>query len=237
MPLLKVENLRAGYGQIEALHGVDLEINSGEIVCLIGNNGAGKSTTLMSISGIVKQKTGRIAFRDEEMISLAPHKIVAKGISQVPEGRRIFPTLTVEENLRAGGFLHPKRNKEKMEEVFELFPRLKERRRQLGGSMSGGEQQMLAIGRAMVNEPSLLMMDEPSLGLAPQIIDSIFEAALALRSRGMTILLIEQNANLALDVSDRAYVMELGRIVLSGTASELKHDRKVQEIYLGKNRG
>lgn len=237
MPLLKVENLRAGYGQIEALHGVDLEINSGEIVCLIGNNGAGKSTTLMSISGIVKQKTGRIAFRDEEMTSLAPHKIVAKGISQVPEGRRIFPTLTVEENLRAGGFLHPKRNKEKMEEVFELFPRLKERRRQLGGSMSGGEQQMLAIGRAMVNEPSLLMMDEPSLGLAPQIIDSIFEAALALRSRGMTILLIEQNANLALDVSDRAYVMELGRIVLSGTASELKHDSKVQEIYLGKNRG
>jgi branched-chain amino acid transport system ATP-binding protein len=232
--MLNVKNLHAGYGQVEALRSVNLEVKKGEIVCLIGNNGAGKSTTLMSISGVVKQRSGEIMFDGENIIGLPAHKIVAKGISLVPEGRRIFPTLTVEENLRAGAFLKPKLPKENYEKVFELFPRLKERRRQLGGSMSGGEQQMLAIGRAIINDPKLLMLDEPSLGLAPQIIDSIFDAVVTLRNSGLTVLLIEQNANLALDVSDRAYVMELGKIMLSGTSQELKNDSKIQEIYLGK---
>lgn len=234
MVMLSVQDLHAGYGQVEALRSVNLDVHKGEIVCLIGNNGAGKSTTLMSISGIVKKRSGQIQFNGENILGLAPHKIVAKGISQVPEGRRIFPTLTVEENLRAGAFLKPKLPKEKYEEVYDLFPRLKERRKQLGGSMSGGEQQMLAIGRAIVNEPKLLMLDEPSLGLAPQIIDSIFEAIVTLRNKGLTVLLIEQNANLALDVSDRAYVMELGQVVLSGSCQELRKNNKIQEIYLGR---
>jgi branched-chain amino acid transport system ATP-binding protein len=235
--LLNVKDLHAGYGQVEALRSVSLEVGEGEIVCLLGNNGAGKSTTLMSISGIVKQRTGVIEFNGENIIGLPAHKIVAKGISQVPEGRRIFPTLTVEENLRAGAFLQPKLPKENYERVYDLFPKLKERRKQLGGSMSGGEQQMLAIGRAIINNPKLLMLDEPSLGLAPQIIDSIFDAVVSLRKDGLTVLLIEQNANLALDVSDRAYVMELGKIVLSGSSEELKNDNKVQEIYLGGHKG
>jgi branched-chain amino acid transport system ATP-binding protein len=234
MTMLSIRNLHAGYGQVEALRSVSLDVTKGEIVCLIGNNGAGKSTTLMSISGIVKKKSGEILFNDENIIGLQPHKIVEKGISQVPEGRRIFPTLTVEENLRAGAFLKPKLPKNKYEQVYDLFPRLKERRKQLGGSMSGGEQQMLAIGRAIINDPLLLMLDEPSLGLAPQVIDSIFDAIVTLRKNGLTVLLIEQNANLALDVSDRAYVMELGQVVLSGDAEELKSNNKIQEIYLGK---
>jgi branched-chain amino acid transport system ATP-binding protein len=234
MTMLSVRNLHAGYGQVEALRSVSLDVTKGEIVCLIGNNGAGKSTTLMSISGIVKKRSGEILFNDENIIGLQPHKIVEKGISQVPEGRRIFPTLTVEENLRAGAFLKPKLPKNKYEAVYDLFPRLKERRKQLGGSMSGGEQQMLAIGRAIINDPLLLMLDEPSLGLAPQVIDSIFDAIVTLRKNGLTVLLIEQNANLALDVSDRAYVMELGQVVLSGDAEELRSNDKIQEIYLGK---
>lgn len=187
----------------------------------------------MSISGIVKQRSGEILFNNENIIGLAPHKIVAKGISQVPEGRRIFPTLTVEENLKSGAFLKPKLPKAKYEEVYDLFPRLKERRKQLGGSMSGGEQQMLAIGRAIINDPLLLMLDEPSLGLAPQVIDAIFDAIVVLRKKGLTVLLIEQNANLALEVSDRAYVMELGQVVLSGSCEELRSNDKIQEIYLG----
>ncbi|PZE21528.1 ABC transporter ATP-binding protein [Paenibacillus xerothermodurans] len=232
--MLNVKDLRAGYGQVEALRSVDMEVKKGEIVCLIGNNGAGKTTTLMSISGIVKQRSGTILFNGENIIGLPPHKIVAKGISQVPEGRRIFPTLTVEENLRTGAFLKPKLPKEKYEAVYDLFPRLKERRRQLGGSMSGGEQQMLAIGRAIINDPLLLMLDEPSLGLAPQIIDSIFDAIVTLRNGGLTVLLIEQNANLALEISDRAYVMELGRVALSGHSQELTNNNSIQEIYLGR---
>ncbi|MBP1155350.1 branched-chain amino acid transport system ATP-binding protein [Paenibacillus sp. PvR052] len=234
MVMLSVQDLHAGYGQVEALRSVNMDVKKGEIVCLIGNNGAGKSTTLMSISGIVKKRSGQIMFNGENILGLPPHKIVAKGISQVPEGRRIFPTLTVEENLKAGAFLKPKLPKEKYEAVYELFPRLKERRKQLGGSMSGGEQQMLAIGRAIVNDPMLLMLDEPSLGLAPQIIESIFDAIVTLRKNGLTVLLIEQNANLALDVSDRAYVMELGQVVLSGSCQELKNNNKIQEIYLGR---
>jgi branched-chain amino acid transport system ATP-binding protein len=233
MTLLSIKNLHAGYGQVEALRSVNLDVNKGEIVCLIGNNGAGKSTTLMSISGIVKQRSGEILFNHENIIGMAPHKIVAKGISQVPEGRRIFPTLTVEENLKSGAFLKPKLPKAKYEEVYDLFPRLKERRKQLGGSMSGGEQQMLAIGRAIINDPLLLMLDEPSLGLAPQVIDAIFDAIVVLRKKGLTVLLIEQNANLALEVSDRAYVMELGQVVLSGSCEELRNNDRIRDIYLG----
>jgi len=187
----------------------------------------------MSISGIVKQKKGTIIFNGEDITRLPPHQIVSRGIIQVPEGRRIFTTLTVEENLKLGGFLKRRVTKSRIEEIYSIFPRLKERRNQLGGSLSGGEQQMLAIGRAMIGEPKLLMLDEPSLGLAPQIIDMIFDSIIALRKAGTTILLIEQNAELALDVSDRAYVIELGRCVLSGECEALRNDQKIQSIYLG----
>ncbi|MEK5444626.1 MULTISPECIES: ABC transporter ATP-binding protein [unclassified Fredinandcohnia] len=231
--MLNVENLQAFYGNAQALEDINFTLNEGEIVCLIGNNGAGKSTTLMSISGIVKQKKGTIIFNGEDITRLPPHQIVSRGIIQVPEGRRIFTTLTVEENLKLGGFLKRKVTKSRIEEIYSIFPRLKERRNQLGGSLSGGEQQMLAIGRAMIGEPKLLMLDEPSLGLAPQIIDMIFDSIIALRKAGTTILLIEQNAELALDVSDRAYVIELGRCVLSGECEALRNDQKIQSIYLG----
>jgi len=231
--MLKVENLQAFYGNAQALEDISFTVNQGEIVCLIGNNGAGKSTTLMSINGIVKKKTGTIEFNGEDITRLPAHKIVSRGIIQVPEGRRIFPTLTVEENLKIGGFLKGKVAKSKLEEIYSTFPRLKERRKQLGGSLSGGEQQMLAIGRAIIGEPQLLMLDEPSLGLAPQIIDMIFDSIVALREKGTTILLIEQNAELALEVSDRAYVIELGRCVLSGESEALRDDQNIQSIYLG----
>lgn len=233
--MLNVENLQAFYGNAQALEDISFTVNEGEIVCLIGNNGAGKSTTLMSISGIIKQKQGLIHFNGEDISKLPAHKIVSKGIIQVPEGRRIFPTLTVEENLKIGGFLKGRITKARLEEIYSIFPRLKERRKQLGGSLSGGEQQMLAIGRAMIGEPKLLMLDEPSLGLAPQIIDMIFDSIIALRKSGMTILLIEQNAELALDVSDRAYVVELGRCVLSGECEVLRKDQQIQSIYLGQH--
>lgn len=231
--MLNVEHLQAFYGNAQALEDISFMLNEGEIVCLIGNNGAGKSTTLMAISGIVKQKQGTILFNGEDISRLPPHQIVSRGIIQVPEGRRIFTTLTVEENLKMGGFLKRKVTKSRLEEIYSIFPRLKERRNQLGGSLSGGEQQMLAIGRAMIGEPKLLMLDEPSLGLAPQIIDMIFDSIIALRKAGTTILLIEQNAELALDVSDRAYVIELGRSVLSGSCEALRNDQKIQSIYLG----
>ncbi len=236
MRLLELDRLRASYGEVNALHGVDIHVDQGEIVCLIGNNGAGKSTTIMSISGIIRRKSGGITFCGKDISKDPPHTIVAQGISQVPEGRRIFPTLTVEENLRAGAFLKRRLDKDKLEEVYALFPRLKERRKQLGNSMSGGEQQMLAIGRALLNQPKLLMLDEPSLGLAPQVIDSIFESIVELRKKGLTVLLVEQNANLALDVSDRAYVMELGHVVLEGNASDLKLSDHVRDIYLGSHK-
>ena len=231
--MLKIENLKAFYGHSQALEEISFAVSQGEIVCLIGNNGAGKSTTLMSISGIVKQKEGVIEFNGENISRLQPHQIVEKGIIQVPEGRRIFPTLTVQENLKMGGFLKGKVSKEKIEEIYELFPRLKERRNQRGGSLSGGEQQMLAIGRAIIGEPKLLMLDEPSLGLAPQIIDMIFDSIISLRKSGTTILLIEQNVELALDVADRAYVIELGRCVLSGECATLRNNQQIQSIYLG----
>jgi branched-chain amino acid transport system ATP-binding protein len=231
--MLKVEHLRAFYGKAQALEDISFEVNQGEIICILGNNGAGKSTTLMSISGVMKQKEGVIHFKGSDIGKKQPHEIVALGISQVPEGRRIFPTLTVEENLKMGGFLKKRIDKEKIAEIYELFPRLKERKNQLGGSLSGGEQQMLAIGRALISEPQLLMLDEPSLGLAPQIIDMIFDSIISLRKRGMTILLIEQNAELALEVSDRAYVIELGRTVLTADSETLRKDRSIQSIYMG----
>jgi branched-chain amino acid transport system ATP-binding protein len=232
--MLSVHNLEAYYGEAQALQGIELAIEEGEIVCLIGNNGAGKSTTLMSISGTLKKKTGSIKFCEDEISSLSAHKIVARGISLVPEGRRIFPTLTVEENIKMGAFLNKKKFKEKITEIYDMFPVLKKYRSKLGGSLSGGEQQMLAIGRALIGEPKLLMLDEPSLGLAPQIIDNIFDAIVSLRKKGLTVFLVEQNADLALDVSDRAYVIELGKIVLSGTSSDIKNNQQVQNVYLGK---
>jgi branched-chain amino acid transport system ATP-binding protein len=232
--MLKVERLKAWYGNAPALEDISFEVRQGEIVCILGNNGAGKSTTLMSISGVIRQKEGLIEFCQTDIGKKQPHEIVSYGISQVPEGRRIFPTLTVEENLKMGGFRKKRIDKAKIEEIFELFPRLKERRKQLGGSLSGGEQQMLAIGRALISEPKLLMLDEPSLGLAPQIIDMIFDSIVSLRKAGMTILLIEQNAELALEVSDRAYVIELGRTVLTGDSETLRKDQTVQSIYMGR---
>ncbi|MFM1653338.1 ABC transporter ATP-binding protein [Brevibacillus sp. B_LB10_24] len=231
--MLKVEHLKAYYGNAQALEDISFEVNQGEIICILGNNGAGKSTTLMSISGVMKRKEGLIEFQHTDISKRHPHEIVSLGISQVPEGRRIFPTLTVEENLRMGGFLKKRISSTKIEEIFQLFPRLKERRNQLGGSLSGGEQQMLAIGRALIGEPKLLMLDEPSLGLAPQIIDMIFDSIISLRKAGMTILLIEQNVELALEVSDRAYVIELGRTVLTGDSDTLRKDRSIQSIYMG----
>ncbi|WP_019121555.1 ABC transporter ATP-binding protein [Brevibacillus massiliensis] len=231
--MLKVEHLIAYYGNAQALEDISFEVNQGEIICILGNNGAGKSTTLMSISGVIRQKEGLIEFNHTDISKKQPHEIVSLGISQVPEGRRIFPTLTVEENLKMGGFLKKRIDQTKIEEIFRLFPRLKERRNQLGGSLSGGEQQMLAIGRALISEPKLLMLDEPSLGLAPQIIDMIFDSIISLRKAGMTILLIEQNVELALEVSDRAYVIELGRTVLTGDSETLRKDRSIQSIYMG----
>ncbi|MCL6444990.1 MAG: ABC transporter ATP-binding protein [Alicyclobacillus sp.] len=232
--MLKVEGLRAYYGKALAVSDVTLDVRPREIVCLIGNNGAGKSTTLMSICGIIRSKSGRIEFEGQEISSWPAHRIFQQGIAQVPEGRRIFPNLTVEENLRMGGFFLPARQmKERMDAVFSLFPVLSERRRQRGGSLSGGEQQMLAIGRAIIGQPKLLLLDEPSLGLAPKVIDAIYDSITALRREGMTILLVEQNARLALDVSDRAYVMDLGRIVLAGESAEMKADDRVQLAYLG----
>lgn len=232
--MLSVHDLKAYYGEAQALQGIELAIEEGEIVCLIGNNGAGKSTTLMSISGTLKKKTGSIKFCEDEISNLSAHKIVARGISLVPEGRRIFATLTVEENIKMGAFLNKKKFKEKITEIYDMFPVLKKYRSKLGGSLSGGEQQMLAIGRALIGEPKLLMLDEPSLGLAPQIIDNIFDAIVSLRKKGLTVFLVEQNADLALDVSDRAYVIELGKVVLSGTSGDIKNNQQVQNVYLGK---
>ncbi len=236
--MLKVEALKVRYGAIEAVKGVDIQVNDGEIVTLIGSNGAGKSSTLMAISNLVR-KTGKVSFDDTDISALEPSLIVKKGICHVPEGRHIFPFLTVEENLVMGDFGNTDgskdRVKDNMDHVFELFPRLKERRRQNGGTLSGGEQQMLAIGRGLMMNPKLMMLDEPSLGLAPMLVDQIFELILKIRDHGKTILLIEQNANMALQIADRAYVMETGVISMSGPAEELAGDERVIKAYLGIN--
>jgi branched-chain amino acid transport system ATP-binding protein len=233
--MLKISNLNAFYGHIHALKGISMEIKKGEIVSLIGSNGAGKSTTLGSIAGLVQTQSGNITFMDKDITNMHPHNVVKLGISLSPEGREVFPALTVQENLRLGAFT--KTDKARMNEsfarVYDLFPRLKERIKQTAGTLSGGEQQMLAIGRALMSEPQLLMLDEPSLGLAPNLVLMIFELIESINKQGTTILLIEQNANMALSVSHRAYVLETGNISMTGNARDLANDPRVKKAYLG----
>ncbi len=232
--VLTVKNINVYYGAIHAIKGISFDVNRGEIVTLIGANGAGKSTTLHTISGLLRSKTGDIEFLGESISHTAAHKIVANGISHVPEGRRIFQGLTVEENLQMGAFVTKKdRIPDNLEYVYEQFPRLKERTKQVAGTLSGGEQQMLAMGRALMSDPDLLMLDEPSMGLAPILVDQIFEIIKNLNKAGTTILLVEQNAQMALSVADRAYVIETGRITLSGTGEELAKSDEVRKAYLG----
>ena len=235
MSMLKVTNLVVSYGGIEALKGISFEVDQGQIVTLIGANGAGKSTTLRTISGLVPPKDGRICFEGRDITDFNTQKIVETGIAMVPEGRRVFANLSVLENLRIGAYL--RKDKEEIEEdinyVYDLFPRLKERSWQLAGTLSGGEQQMLAVGRAVMTRPKLIMMDEPSLGLAPLVVKDIFKIILTLKSTGMTVLLIEQNANAALRCADQAYVLETGRITMSGTGASLLADQRVRDAYLG----
>ena len=233
--MLKLMGVSTAYGQIEALRNIDISVNQGEIVALIGANGAGKSTTLMTISGVNPARTGTIEFDGVKINGLAPDKIVAMGLCQVPEGRRIFPRLTVEENLEMGGFLlkDQRRLKANKEKAYALFPVLGERREQLGGTLSGGEQQMLAIARALMGEPKLLLLDEPSLGLAPIIVSKIFSTIADINREGMTVLLVEQNAHAALRLAHRAYVLETGRISASGPAAELRQDERIRKAYLG----
>lgn len=234
---LEIKDLEVAYGGIQAVKGISLEVPKGEIVTLIGSNGAGKSTTLRTIAGVVKPKAGSIIFDGEELVGLAPHEIVARGITLVPEGRRVFSNLTVLENLKIGAFIHKEKPQAQIEEVFELFPRLKEREWQYAGTLSGGEQQMLAVGRALMSKPKLIMMDEPSLGLAPLIVKDIFNIIKTINEEGITVLLIEQNANMALKTADKGYVMETGIITLKGTGQELLADDSVKEAYLGKQKG
>ena len=234
-PLLLLDGVHAGYGPIRALKGVSLRVEEGEIVALIGSNGAGKTTTLMTISGVIAPTAGRVVLKGESLAGLPVHEVVARGVCHVPEGRRIFPRLTVRENLEMGAFLvrDPAVVRRRMEEGFALFPILKERESQLGGTLSGGEQQMLAIARALMLEPPLLLLDEPSLGLAPLVVARIFEVVRSLRSRGTTVLLVEQNANMALRLADRAYVLETGTITIEGKGSALLEDPRVRDCYLG----
>jgi len=235
MALLEVEEIHTFYGSIEALKGVSLEVNEGEIVTLIGSNGAGKSTTLRSVSGLTPPRVGSIRFDGHEIGETAPQEIVGLGISQAPEGRRIFPRMTVTENLELGAFLRRDTSEmaEDTERVFNLFPRLKEREKQKAGTMSGGEQQMLAIGRALMARPKLLLLDEPSMGLAPILVERIYETIAAINEQGTTILLVEQNANYALGVSRRGYVLETGKVALSDESSALRENPEVQAAYLG----
>ena len=232
--ILKVDNINVYYGAIHAIKGVSFHVNEGEVVTLIGANGAGKSTTLQTISGLLRSKTGSVEFCGENISRLPPHRIVERGLAQVPEGRRIFLQMTVQENLEMGAFTQSGSSVDAdLENVYGQFPRLKERRRQVAGTLSGGEQQMLAIGRALMSHPRLLMLDEPSMGLAPILVEQIFEIIRSLHQGGTTILLVEQNAQMALSVSDRAYVMETGCITLSGTGKELAESDAVRKAYLG----
>ena len=238
--MLELNDIHTFYGPIEALKGITLKINTGEIVCLIGNNGAGKSTTLMAISGILKPKTGTISFIGSDISDMPPHSIVEMGISHVPEGRRIFPKLTVKENLEMGAYtkssklrVKSEKLKRQYDKVYEMFPVLREREKQLGGTLSGGEQQMLAISRALMSDPKLLLLDEPSLGLAPIIVSRIFKAIQEINKEGVTILLVEQNAHAALNLSSRGYVLENGRIKMHGQGKELLNSEEVKKAYLG----
>ena len=233
--LLVLENLQVSYGGIRAVKGVDLVVEQGELVCLIGANGAGKTTTLKAITGLVRATGGRIVHEGVDLAGMKPHQIARRALALVPEGRGVFSQLTIEENLAMGAYVRDDRVaiKQDIERVFELFPRLKERRRQTAGTLSGGEQQMLAMGRALMSKPKLLLLDEPSMGLAPLMVQKVFETVLKVSSEGVTILLIEQNAKLALEVSNRGYVMESGQITLSGDAKALLHDPAVRAAYLG----
>jgi branched-chain amino acid transport system ATP-binding protein len=233
--VLQVKEIDVYYGAIHALKKLSLEVEQGSIVTLIGANGAGKTTTLKSISGLLRPKTGSIIFKGTDISKVAPEKIVGLGISQVPEGRRVFSTMTVMENLEMGAYLRKDKKgvEEDMENVFTRFPRLKERRKQLAGTLSGGEQQMLAIGRALMARPQLMLMDEPSMGLAPLLVKEIFSIVKDINERGTTILLVEQNANMALSIADKAYVIETGEIVLQGNAQELMNSPEVKKAYLG----
>ncbi len=232
--ILKVDNINVYYGAIHAIKGISFQVNQGEVVTLIGANGAGKSTTLQTISGLLRSRTGSIEFCGENISNTPSHKIVEKGLAQVPEGRRIFLQMSVQENLEMGAYTQPGAGIDTdLERVFQQFPRLKERRRQIAGTLSGGEQQMLAIGRALMSHPKLLMLDEPSMGLAPILVEQIFDIIKQLHKDGTTILLVEQNAQMALSVADRAYVMETGKITLSGTGAELAASDQVKKAYLG----
>ena len=234
LPLLKVNGIHVYYGAIHAIKGISLEVNEGEIVTLIGANGAGKSTTLNTIAGLLKPRQGGIAFAGMPVEGTGASKMVYKGLSLCPEGRRIFQQMTVRENLEMGAFSRPNEETEKsMEQVYEFFPRLKEREKQIAGTLSGGEQQMLAMGRALMSKPRLMMLDEPSMGLAPILVEQIFEIIRDMNAAGTTILLVEQNAQMALSVANRAYVMETGRITMEGDADDLMHDDNVRKAYLG----
>jgi branched-chain amino acid transport system ATP-binding protein len=235
MPVLELDDVHAYYGLIHALKGVSLTVEAGEIVSLLGANGAGKSTTLRAISGLVRARTGRIRLGERDIGGVAPHEVVKLGVGHVPEGRRVFPRLSVEENLLLGAFTVSDRHEiqRRLEGVLALFPRLAERRAQQGGTLSGGEQQMLAIGRTLMLEPRIMLLDEPSMGLAPVLVESIFAVIRRLNEQGTTILLVEQNARMALEVAHRGYVLETGSVVLHGPARELADDPRVQAAYLG----
>jgi branched-chain amino acid transport system ATP-binding protein len=236
-PILEIRDIHTYYGSIHALKGISLTVNEGEIVTLLGANGAGKSTTLRSINGLNRPRQGSISFQGNDITSVAPHQIVKRGIAQSPEGRRLFPRMSVTENLEMGAFQRNDRSeiKQDMERVFELFPRLQERRNQRAGTMSGGEQQMCAIGRALMARPKLLLLDEPSLGLAPIFVERIFDIVRQINEQGTSILLVEQNALMALDHAHRGYVLETGRIVLADSAEALKTNEEVRKTYLGES--
>lgn len=231
--MLKVDHINVYYGQIHTLQDVSLEVHPGEIVALIGANGAGKSTTLKTISGLLRSKTGFITFMDEDISHMDAYRLVSKGLAHVPEGRHVFLQMTVQENLEMGAYTDSSYTKEGIADIFRRFPRLKHRKNQIAGTLSGGEQQMLAMGRALMSRPKLLMMDEPSMGLAPILVQQIFDIIKELHQSGTTILLVEQNAEMALQVADRAYVLESGRIKLSGTGAELAQSDEIKKAYLG----
>ena len=234
--MLRIENLAVSYGGIEAVRGISLEIPGGKIVTLIGANGAGKSTTLRTVAGLVRAESGRVLFKNENILPLPAESIVTRGITLVPEGRRVFPDLTVLENLKIGAYTRKDDISKDIAWVYGLFPRLKERHWQLAGTLSGGEQQMLALGRALMSRPRLMMMDEPSLGLAPLVVRDIFSMIKTINQDGITVLLIEQNANMALKIADIGYVMETGRITMKGTGAELLANEKIKQAYLGKSK-
>ena len=235
--LLDIKDLEVSYGSIAAIKGISLQVAKGEIVTILGANGAGKTTTLRTISRLLKPKSGTMTFKGHDLTHLPPHKVVPLGISQSPEGRRVFGILTVEENLLLGAYCRKSVDRETLGWVYELFPRLNERRKQLAGTLSGGEQQMLAIGRALMSKPEMLLLDEPSLGIAPILVKAIFKKIREIADSGVTVLLVEQNARAALKLADRGYVLDVGRIAFSGTSQDLLNSEKVQEAYLGKHKG